>query len=510
MTDPEDPAQAAGASLTQTVAVAATAAELLASSSARRAQDRADTADRQAAGLRSQARAGSAAGRLAFDACGDPMPSATAVLAARRSRVGSRRQAGTSSTATSSTAMSWAVPIRCRRPRRPRPPPSDPPPGARAARPACRPPRWRQRGPWPLLRARPRSGERATRRGAGPDPGPAVVLEAAQRFYASQLAGAPDVQGYLDRRGLPPELATRLGFGYAPGRWTGLLESLRRSGVRDDETVAAGLAMRTSRPGVVDRLRSRVVLPVRDETGRLVGFTGRAAPGSSPNAPKYLDTLARGVKSRTLHGLADGRRLLERGATPVLCEGPFDAHAVTRLTRGGYVGLAPGGTHLSADHLAALGSVAPLGGRRVVVAFDADRAGQRATHAVYGLLRQVGAVPDAAVLPAGLDPAELGTASPTRLVRALNTAGPLEDLLVDSRLAAWAPHLRWAEGTAGALTDLGQLLTTVPPDRVARQVTRVARHLAVNPAVITGVLVNALDQPAVASPRPPPPAAARR
>jgi hypothetical protein len=81
MTDPEDPAHAASASVTQAVAVAATAAELLASSAARRAHDRADTADRHTAALRSQAHAETAAGRLAFDACGDPMPSATAVLA---------------------------------------------------------------------------------------------------------------------------------------------------------------------------------------------------------------------------------------------------------------------------------------------------------------------------------------------------------------------------------------------------------------------------------------------
>ncbi len=158
--------------------------------------------------------------------------------------------------------------------------------------------------------------------GDGPDPRLTAVLEAAERFYATQLQQAPDVQGYLDRRGLPPELAARLGVGYAPDRWTSLLDHLAGRGILRDSAIAAGLAMPTSRPGVVDRLRRRVVLPVRDESGRLVGFTGRAAPGSSPSAPKYLDTLARGVKSRTLHGLADGRRLLERGATPVLCEGP--------------------------------------------------------------------------------------------------------------------------------------------------------------------------------------------
>ncbi len=192
--------------------------------------------------------------------------------------------------------------------------------------------------------------------------------------------------------------------------------------------------------------------------------------------------------------------------------GAVDAHAVTRLTRGRYLGLAAGGTHLTASHLAALDTVTPLAGRRVVVAFDSDRAGQRATPAVYTLLRQAGAVPDAAVLPAGLDPAELGTASPTRLVRALETAGPLEDLVVDARLAVWALRTRWAEGTAGALTDVGRLLTGVPPDRVARQVARVAEQLHVPAATVTSALVGALDRPfdVTAVSRPPPLGAALR
>jgi hypothetical protein len=97
MTDPEDPARTAAATLTQTVAVATTSAELLASTAAQRAADRADAVGRQAAATRAQARAEQAAGRLAFDACGDPMPSATAVLVSppsAASRGGERAEGG--------------------------------------------------------------------------------------------------------------------------------------------------------------------------------------------------------------------------------------------------------------------------------------------------------------------------------------------------------------------------------------------------------------------------------
>ncbi len=333
----------------------------------------------------------------------------------------------------------------------------------------------------------------------GPEPAAGVdehlpVLEAAQRFYATQLQQAPDVQGYLDRRGLPPELAARLGVGYAPDRWTCLLESLRRSGVRDDAAVAAGLAMRTSRPGVVDRLRHRIVLPVRDETGRLLGFTGRAAPGSSPNAPKYLDTLARGGKSRALHGLADGLACLARGATPVLVEGPLDRIAVTRVTGGRYVGLAPGGTGLTAQHIAALDRVTRLQGRHVVVAFDGDPAGHQAALAAYPLLRQAGALPELATLGVNSDPADLAVRSPRTLAAALRETTPLEDAVVDARLAEWTGRTQWAEGVSGALHSASRVVVELPAGRHARQVARIADRLDVPAAVVTGALLDVLDE----------------
>ncbi len=137
-------------------------------------------------------------------------------------------------------------------------------------------------------------------------------------------APLPRGRDYLTARGVPGDLADRLGLGYAPDRWRGLTDHLLRHRVSEERAVAAGLAMPTAR-NVCDKLRGRVVFPARDETGHLVGFTGRAAPGSSPNAPKYLDTLARGGKSRLCTGWPTGWRAWPAAQRPSSSKGHWTA-----------------------------------------------------------------------------------------------------------------------------------------------------------------------------------------
>lgn len=282
----------------------------------------------------------------------------------------------------------------------------------------------------------------------------------AQRWYSQQLAGDPDARAYLAGRGIDRDLARRLGIGYAPRSWTGLTEHLRGAGYPDQVSVEAGLVMRTARHTTVDRYRGRVMLPVRDgTTGRLVGFTGRATPAAPPDSPRYLDspTSADYAKGAHAHGLWEGRRRFELGAVPVLAEGAFDAHAVTLAGQGRYVGIAPSGTALTGDQVCALDRVAPLGGRRVVVAFDPDGPGQEAALAAFPLLAARGALVDAAVLPAGLDPAELARAAgPDRLRACLDDAQPLEDRIVAAQLE------RWPNAAAGRTRPSGHYGT--PPE----------------------------------------------
>jgi DNA primase len=117
---------------------------------------------------------------------------------------------------------------------------------------------------------------------------------AATAFYREQLLG-PTGEGparYLTSRGLGHVMGRNSVWqvGYAPQGWTVLLEHLQTAGFTGREVLAAGLARRTRRGTLIDTFRDRVMCPVREETGAVAGFIGRAAPAAGPDVPKYLNT----------------------------------------------------------------------------------------------------------------------------------------------------------------------------------------------------------------------------
>jgi len=319
-------------------------------------------------------------------------------------------------------------------------------------------------------------------------------------LYAGQLAADPAAQDYLAARGISPALARRLELGAAGHGWTGVVDQLRGRGYTDTELVTSGVAFRSSRGTVVDTFRSRVLFPAHDEQGVLVGWAGRSTPAAPQQAPRWLNSTAGDYrKAELLHGLHEGRVRLATGATPVLCEGVLDAHAVTVATRGACIGLAPGGTALTMQHIAALGHAVAsrdddghrtaLG--RVLVAFDGDGAGRRAAVATWPLLQATGAEAALVTLPAGTDPCDAGL---DVLRAALRAASPLEDLVVDEVLAAWPDRRRFAEHQVHALRAAARATASMPPDRIGRQVCRISATLHLPVAEVTREVTDAASR----------------
>jgi len=324
----------------------------------------------------------------------------------------------------------------------------------------------------------------------------------AARCYTTRLVVDPAAQTYLASRGIAPQLGRRLGLGAADRSWTGVTNQLRSAGYTDAELIDAGVGFRSARGTVVDVFRSRVLFPAHDERGALVGWAGRSTPAAPQHATHWLNSPTGDYrKGELLHGLHEGRSRLSAGAVPVLCEGVFDAHAVTVATRGACIGLATAGTALTSLQVDALGravttahrhdkAVAPgLAGRRVLVAFDADHAGQHAAAAAWPLLQAVGATTDLVPLPHGADPAGVGADA---LVQALRAAHPLVDLVVDNVLAAWPDRDRWAEHKLGAARAAARTIAALRPEQVARQVARVATALRLPPDAVTGEVADAI------------------
>jgi DNA primase len=201
------------------------------------------------------------------------------------------------------------------------------------------------------------------------------LLAKAAEFYSRYLWESGEAAGarkYLEGRGLEREVLEQFGVGFAPSAWDRVLKSALTAGYVERELEAAGLGQRGRRGGLYDRFRARIVFPLRDARGRVLGFGARAVRDSqqptyvnSPEGPIYH-------KGRSLFGLDLARAHAARAGEVIVVEGYTD---VLALHQGGIRNaVASMGTALTEEQVGELARIA----RSVVLAFDADRSGQEA------------------------------------------------------------------------------------------------------------------------------------
>jgi DNA primase catalytic core len=324
-----------------------------------------------------------------------------------------------------------------------------------------------------------------------------AVHGAAAAWYREQLLG-PDADGprtYLDARGLghvlqPVRDHDPWEIGYAPHRWTALVDHLRAEGCTDAELEAGGLAFRSRKGSLVDRFRDRIMLPIRDELGQVVAFIGRAPDDRDVRTPKYLNSPHTAIyhKAESLFGV--GSHPLA-GQRVILVEGPLDVLAVHAAVPA-VVAVAPCGTAFTEAQAKILGAA---GVRDIVVAFDADHGGRAAAVRAYSILRPHISSPLVAQLPEGTDPASLAETNPADLARAVTEhVRPLSDMVVDERIAQLkGGQIESAEGRSLAARDLGALIATMPAAQVPRQVARTAEAIGVLQSTMTAVVAEAIS-----------------
>jgi DNA primase catalytic core len=340
--------------------------------------------------------------------------------------------------------------------------------------------------------------------------------EQAVQFYRRTLLRTDGPRRYLAGRGMAmlarPHLPWRTGVdrpwrvGYAPPGWTTLVDHLTTAGYTPTELQAAGLATRTRTDRLIDTFRDRIMLPIHDHTGRTVAFIGRAAPGASPDAPKYLNSPDSVIyhKGQILYGLAEQHDRLRAGWAPALVEGPLDTLAVW-LTHPdsaglGRVALAPCGTSLTPAQAA---TVAALPGARrhgVTVAFDDDTAGHTAADRAFHLLCAHSVALHSAQLPTGADPADLIT-HPDRI--ATLRAGlsyrtrSLAEVVIDHRITTLqARHPRLLMETPGqvaAVRAAAPILTRLPAAQAVRLVQYVAEATGTGIDTVTWAVLDVFD-----------------
>ncbi len=288
-----------------------------------------------------------------------------------------------------------------------------------------------------------------------------AALEQAVDFYHQRLLSAPDAakaRGYLRSRGLTADEVRHYKIGWAPDAWDELAKALR---LPPQELVDAGLGFLNRNGKVTDFFRGRVLFPIFDPQGAPLGFGGRILPGA--DGPKYKNSADSRVynKSKVLYGLNWAKTAIVEADEVVVCEGYTDVigFAAAGVPRA----VATCGTALTDEHVKLLRSFA----RRVVLAFDADSAGQNAAERFYAWERTHDLDVAVAALPAGVDPGDLSREDPEALAAAVAGAVPFLQFRVN-RVLEKLP-LGSAEQRARAAEAAVAVIAEHPSDLVRDQ-----------------------------------------
>ncbi len=252
---------------------------------------------------------------------------------------------------------------------------------------------------------------------------------AAMEFYCAELNQAGAAQAgreFLQKRGFDKAAAEKFSVGFAPDQWDALYKHLKSAGFTDEEMNTAGLIKEGSRGSYIDRYRNRLIWPVRNISGDVVGFGARkmASDEANPNdqSPKYLNTSETPVykKSQLLYGLDLAKKEIMNKRQVVVVEGYTDVMAAQLA--GVTTAVATCGTAFGDDHIKVIRNLlmdSDAFSGEVIFTFDGDAAGQKAALKAFDDDQKFATQTFVAIAPDGMDPCELRMAQGDQAVRDL-------------------------------------------------------------------------------------------
>ncbi len=291
-----------------------------------------------------------------------------------------------------------------------------------------------------------------------------AAMEKAVAWYHERLLKSPDARGareYLRSRGISGDVARQFKLGWAPDEWDALTRALK---LNEKVLSATGLGFLNKAGRRQDALRGRVIFPIFDPAGKAIAVGGRILPGSDqPRGdarvePKYKNSPETPIysKRRTLYALNFAKDDVIKSGEIIVCEGYTDVIAF--FTAGMPRAVATCGTALGEEHFRLMRNFST----RIVLAYDADSAGQNAAASVYQWERQFEVDVLVARFEKGLDPAELAQRNPEALRRAIATAVPFLEFRLERVLEG--ANLETAEGRARAAEPAMRVLAEHPSE----------------------------------------------
>lgn len=298
-----------------------------------------------------------------------------------------------------------------------------------------------------------------------------AAMEKAVTWYHERLLNSPDARPareYLKSRGIGGDIARQFKLGWAPDEWDGLAKGLKFT---QKVLLDTGLGFVNKGDRRQDALRARIIFPIFDPGGKAIAVGGRVLPppyGSSPRPDgrveaKYKNSPETSIysKRRTLYALNWAKDDVIKSDEIIVCEGYTDVIAffVAGMPRA----VATCGTALGEEHFKTMRNFA----KRIVLAYDADKAGQSAAASVYQWERQNEVDVFVARLPKGSDPAELAQHDPEALRKSVTDAVPFLQFRLDRVLES--ANLATAEGRGRAAEHAMEVLAEHPSELVRDQ-----------------------------------------
>ncbi|MGW0413602.1 DNA primase [Streptomyces collinus] len=284
----------------------------------------------------------------------------------------------------------------------------------------------------------------------------------AAQWYAEQLATGPEAETgrvFLAERGFDQAAAVHFGVGYSPQGWDHLTRYLRGKGFTDKELILSGLSQE-GRRGPIDRFRGRLMWPIRDIGGEVVGFGARKLY-EADNGPKYLNTPDTAIykKSQVLYGIDLAKQHIAKTSRAVVVEGYTDVMACH--VAGVTTAIATCGTAFGGDHIKILRRLLmDNGSARVIFTFDGDAAGQKAALRAFEDDQKFAAETYIAIAPDGMDPCELRLAKGDDAVADLaEPRTPLFEFALRQIVARY--DLNTPAGRAAALDEAAPIVARI-------------------------------------------------
>ena len=214
----------------------------------------------------------------------------------------------------------------------------------------------------------------------------ALCKEAARFFYSKLYASeGAEALAYARDRGMPKSTLTTFGVGYAPNTWDSLVKAMKAKGYTEQELIDSGLVTKSQKNGnIYDRFRDRLMFPIIDVRGNIIGFGGRIMNNNDPNAAKYLNSPETLIFNKRKNLFALNLAKKSKLGYLILVEGYMDAVALHQY--GFDCAVASLGTSLTEEHAALLTRYTD----QVVLIYDGDEAGQRATRRAIPILEKAG------------------------------------------------------------------------------------------------------------------------